>query len=178
MNSIKDLLKQSGMTNIIVSIIFGLFGVILCVFHETAMKLISCLIGLLFLAVGLARIVNYIKGRGRDEYLNGDLLLGVILSVFGIVAIVYINTIGMILRTIVAIWIIYAGVSKTYLSLKLKNLGASAWIISLVLSIIMIIFGIYILFNTGAIITLIGAIMIAYAIIDIIENIIFIRKLN
>ncbi len=178
MNSIKDLLKQSGMTNIIVSIIFGVFGVILCVFHETAMKLISCLIGLLFLAVGLARIVNYIKGRGRAEYLNGDLLLGVILSVFGIVAIVYINTIGMILRTIVAIWIIYAGVSKIYLSLRLKNLGASAWIISLVLSIIMIIFGIYILFNTGAIITLIGAIMIAYAIIDIIENIIFIGKLN
>lgn len=84
----------------------------------------------------------------------------------------------MILRTIVAIWIIYAGISKTYLSMKLKELGASAWIVSLVLSIIIIIFGLFILFNNGAIITLIGAIMIAYAIIDIIENVIFIRRLN
>lgn len=178
MDSIKALLKQSGMTNIIVSIIFGIFGVILCIFHETAMKLISILIGVLFLGAGLARIVNYIQGRGRDEHLNGDLLLGVILFIFGIVAIVYTNTIGMILRTIVAIWIIYAGISKTYLSMKLKELGASAWIVSLVLSIIIIIFGLFILFYNGAIITLIGAIMIAYAIIDIIENVIFIRRLN
>ena len=62
--------------------------------------------------------------------------------------------------------------------MKLKNVAASAWIVSLVLSIIMIIFGLFILFNNGAIITLIGAIMIAYAIIDIIENVIFIRRLN
>lgn len=178
MDSIKALLKQSGMTNIIVSIIFAIFGVILCVFHEAAVKLISILLGILFLGSGLARIITYIEGRGRDEHLNGDLLLGAILFIFGIVAIVYTNTIGMILRTIVSIWIIYAGISKTYLSMKLKNLCASAWIVSIVLSLIMIIFGLYILFNNGAIITLIGTIMIAYAIIDIIENIIFIRKLN
>ena len=42
----------------------------------------------------------------------------------------------------------------------------------------MIIFGIYIMLNSGAIITLIGSLMIAYAIIDIIESFIFIRKLK
>ena len=44
MDPIKDLLKKSGMSNILISIIFGLFGIILYVFHEGAVKLISCLI--------------------------------------------------------------------------------------------------------------------------------------
>ena len=74
MDPIKDLLKKSGMSNILISIIFGLFGIILYVFHEGAVKLISCLIGLLFLLIGVARLVNYVKGRGRGEHLNFDLL--------------------------------------------------------------------------------------------------------
>ena len=42
----------------------------------------------------------------------------------------------------------------------------------------MVIFGIYIMLNSGVIVTLIGSLMIAYAIIDIIESIIFIKKIK
>ncbi len=178
MDPIKDLLKKSGMSNILVSIIFGLFGVILCVFHEGAVEVISCLIGLLFLIIGVSRLVNYIKGRGRGEYLNFDLFCGLLATLIGIIAIVYTDAIGAILRIIVGTWIIYSGITRVYLSLKIKEFNSSIWIFSLILSILMIIFGIYILLNSGAIITLIGSLMIAYAIIDIIESIIFIRKIK
>ena len=178
MDPIKDLLKKSGMSNILVSIIFGLFGVILCVFHEGAVEVISCLIGLLFLIIGVSRLVNYIKGRGRGEYLNFDLFCGLLATLIGIIAIVYTDAIGAILRIIVGTWIIYSGITRVYLSLKIKEFNSSIWIFSLILSILMIIFGIYILLNSGAIITFIGSLMIAYAIIDIIESIIFIRKIK
>lgn len=178
MDPIKDLLKKSGMSNILISIIFGLFGVILCVFHEGAVKLISCLIGLLFLMIGVARLVNYVKGGGRGEHLNFDLFCGLIATLAGIIAIIYTDAIGAILRIIVGTWIVYSGITRAYLSLKIKGFNSSIWIFSLVLSILMIIFGIYIMLNSGAIITLIGSLMIAYAIIDIIESFIFIRKLK
>ena len=186
MDPIKDLLKKSGMSNILISIIFGLFGVILCVFHEGAVKLISCLIGLLFLMIGVARLVNYVKGRGRGEHLNFDLFCGLIATLAGIIAnemgshlkVTYTDAIGAILRIIVGTWIVYSGITRAYLSLKIKGFNSSIWIFSLVLSILMIIFGIYIMLNSGAIITLIGSLMIAYAIIDIIESFIFIRKLK
>ena len=178
MDPIKDLLKKSGISNILVSIIFGLFGVILCVFHEGAVKVISCLIGLLFLIIGVARIVNYIKGRGQGEYYNFDLLCGLLATIVGLTSIVYTDAIGAILRIIVAAWIIYSGIIKINLSFKIKNFNSSIWKISLILSIIIILFGIYILLNSGAIITLIGSLMIAYAIIDIIQSIVFIRKIK
>lgn len=176
MDPIKDLLKKSGMSNILISIIFGLFGIILYVFHEGAVKLISCLIGLLFLLIGVARLVNYVKGRG--EHLNFDLFCGLIATIAGIIAIIYTDAIGAILRIIVGTWIVYSGITRAYLSFKIKGFNSSIWIFSLVLSILMIIFGIYIMLNSGAIITLIGSLMIAYAIIDIIESFIFIRKLK
>lgn len=180
MDPIKDLLKKSGMSNILISIIFGLFGIILYVFHEGAVKLISCLIGLLFLLIGVARLVNYVKGRGRGrgEHLNFDLFCGLIATIAGIIAIIYTDAIGAILRIIVGTWIVYSGITRAYLSFKIKGFNSSIWIFSLVLSILMIIFGIYIMLNSGAIITLIGSLMIAYAIIDIIESFIFIRKLK
>ena len=178
MDQIKDLLRKSGMSNILVSIIFGLFGVILCVFHEGAVKAISCLIGLLFLIIGVARLVNYVKGRGRGEHFNFDLLCGLIASIVGIIVIIYTDAIGAILRIIVGAWIIYSGITRVYLSFNFKKFNSSIWIFCLVLAILMILFGIYIILNSGAIITLIGSLMIAYAIIDIIESLIFVRKLK
>ena len=42
----------------------------------------------------------------------------------------------------------------------------------------MLLCGLYVIFDAGAIIQTIGAIMIAYAIMDIIENIIFINNVK
>ena len=85
MDPIKDLLKKSGKSNILVSIIFGLFGVILCVFHVGAVRAISCLIGLLFLLIGVARIVTYIQGRGRGEIYNFNLVIWTIGNIYWII---------------------------------------------------------------------------------------------
>ena len=178
MDQIKDLLKKSGTSNILVSIIFGLFGVILCILNEGAVKVISCLIGLLFIMIGVSRLVNYVKGRGMGEHFNFDLFCGLVAIVLGGAAIIYTDAIGIILRLIVGTWIVYSGITRTYLSFKLKAFNSSIWIISLVLSILMIIFGIYIMLNSGVIVTLIGSLMIAYSIIDIIESIIFIKKIK
>lgn len=178
MDPIKDLLKKSGKSNILVSIIFGLFGVILCVFHEGAIRAISCLIGLLFLILGVSRLVTYIQGRGRGEYYNFTLLSGLLATLIGLIVIIYADAIGAIIRIIVALWILYSGINRVYLSLKLKEFNSSIWIYGLILAIIMIILGIYILFNSGAIISLIGGLMIAYAIIDIIESICFMNNLK
>ncbi len=178
MDPIKDLFKKSGMSNLLVSIIFGLLGVILCIFHEGAIKAISWLIGLLFLVIGISRIVTYIQGRGRGEYYNFNLLSGLLSVLIGLFVIIFANAIGAVIRIIIALWILYSGINRAYLSFKLKDYNTSIWISSLILAIIMIILGIYILFNNGAIISLIGGLIIAYAIIDIIESICFMKNLK
>ena len=83
-----------------------------------------------------------------------------------------------VFRIIIAIWIIYSGIMNMQTAIVWKDFKSRLWIFTLILSIIMIIGGIYVLVNTGAIIQTIGVIILAYGIIDIIENVIFIKKID
>ena len=64
------------------------------------------------------------------------------------------------------------------LALKLKNLNLKVWIYSLVLAIIMFICGLYITLNSGAIIVTIGWMMVISSIIDIIQDVIFMKNVK
>ena len=64
------------------------------------------------------------------------------------------------------------------LSEKLKALKLNIWIYSLILAIIMFICGLYITMNSVAVIVTIGVMMIVYSIIDIIEDIIFMKNVK
>ena len=59
-----------------------------------------------------------------------------------------------------------------------KDYKSRLWLVTLIMSIVMICAGIYILVNQGAMIQILGGIIIAYGIFDIIENIIFIKKVD
>ena len=59
-----------------------------------------------------------------------------------------------------------------------KDYKSRLWLLTLLLSIVMIIGGIYILINNGAMLQIIGGIIVAYGIIDIVESVIFIKKID
>ena len=67
---------------------------------------------------------------------------------------------------------------RLYLSLKLHTAQISIWSVSLILSIIMIIGGIYVFFQNGALVMTMGIIMLVYSIIDLIESLIFIKHVD
>ena len=59
-----------------------------------------------------------------------------------------------------------------------KDYKSRLWLLTLILSIIMIIGGVYILANNGAMLQIVGAIIVSYGVIDVIENMIFIKKIE
>ena len=103
---------------------------------------------------------------------------GLVACIIGIITIAYSSAIGSIFRIIIGIWIIYSSFIRMDLSVKFKTLDSKVWIYSLILAIIMFACGIYITVNSGAIIVTIGVMMIVYSIIDIIEDIIFIKNVK
>ena len=81
-------------------------------------------------------------------------------------------------RILIAIWIIYTGIMNFHTSIVWKEYKSKLWVTTLILSFVMILAGIYVLVNSGAIIQTIGIILVLYGIVDIIENIIFIKKVD
>ena len=64
------------------------------------------------------------------------------------------------------------------LSMKLKQQGFHVWVYSLVLALIMFVCGLYITLNPGAIIITIGIMMVISSVLDIIEDIIFMKNVK
>lgn len=83
-----------------------------------------------------------------------------------------------IFRIIIGIWIIYSGIMNLRTVWIWKDLSSRLWLFSLVIAVIMIFAGVYILIYNGAILQTIGIIIVGYGIMDIIQNIIFIKKVD
>ena len=178
MEYLQKILKKSGYASIVESIIFAILGIVLIIKPEETVKLISYILGAGFIIVGIYKIINYIQMKGKDELYNYNLIYGVMGIVIGLIAIIYSSTIGAIFRIIVGIWIIYSSVVRASASIKLRALKSNIWIYTLIISIVMFICGLYIALNEGTIVITVGILMLVYAVMDIIENIIFLRNVK
>lgn len=174
-----EFLKKTGWASILTSIIFALVGLIMILFPGTTMFLISVIMGIFFILMGIVKIVTRVSEKQNTlSYFATDIAWGVVAVILGLVVMVYSGTIESILRIIIGIWIIYSGCVRFATAFEVKSVNKNLWITILVLSIIMLIAGIYVTFCSGALITTLGVIILAYAILDIVESFIFMKNIE
>ena len=179
MDYMQKILKKSGWISILISAIFALLGIILIWKPEETIKVISYILGGIFIVIGIARVIGYIYARGKSDFYNFDIIFGILAIILGIVTIIYSNMIATFLNLIVGVWIIYSALVRLNVSIKLKNkVNNRAWIYTLILAIIMLVCGLYVIFNSTAILAAIGIAFLVYSIIDIIEQIIFMANIK
>lgn len=171
-------LKKAGWTSILTSIILAFVGLVMIYNPDTTMQFISTILGIIFIVIGIIKITNYFIARGNSTLFNNDISWGLVAVILGLVTIVYSNTIESIFRIMIGIWIIYSGFTRFSLSFKLKDVNDKIWTFVLVLSILMVIGGLYVTFYPGALIVTLGVIILIYAIMDLIESFIFMKNMK
>lgn len=172
---LEKILKKSGWTDIILSIIFVLFGVMLIANPEAIVSFIAIILGLIFILLGIFKLSEYFSTDKTNRYL---LAIGIVAIIAGIVIMNCADIISSIFRIVIAICIIYSGIMNLQTIIVWKDYQSRLWLISLILSIMIIIAGIYILVNSGAILQTIGIIIVSYGVVNIMENFIFIKKVD
>lgn len=178
MEYLEKVLKKTGVTSLVTSIIFAILGIILIANPEGTIKFIAIILGVLFGLVGLYKIVNYIENKGKYDFYNNDIAYGVIAIVLGIVTICYSTQIGAIFRIIIGLWIVYSAILRINLSIKLKTIDSNVWIYSLIIALIMAFCGIFIIYNSGAVIVTLGIVVVIYSVLDAIESIMFLNNVS
>ncbi len=178
MEYLEKVLKKTGVTSLVTSIIFAILGAILIANPEGTIKFIAIILGVMFGLVGLYKIINYFENRGKYDFYNYDIAYGVIAIVLGIVTICYSTQIGAIFRILIGLWIVYSAILRINLSIKLKAIESNVWIYSLVIALIMAICGIFIICNSGAVIVTLGVVVVIYSVLDVIESIMFLNNVN
>lgn len=176
----EQFLKKMGWTSIITSLGFAIIGLIIAYNPNATFKVISYLIGIAFILFGIIKVIEYFKIKGSYDLYNYELVYGIITILLGVVVIVWSGMIETVLRIFVGIWIIYSGIMRLELSLKVQKMDSDskAWVIILLIAVAMLLCGIYVIANPGTVIVTIGIIMVVYAVMDIIEEIIFLKKVK
>ena len=178
METIEKIFKKTGWISILTSIIFAVLGGILIWKPNETIKVISYILGSIFIIIGIAKTINYFLSKGKYELYNYNLVFGLMAVVHGIITICCSDTIGAIFRIIIGIWIVYSSLVRFNLSLKLKSMDVKMWIYSLILAMLMFVCGLYIALNSGSVVMTIGIVMVIYSIIDIVEDVIFMKNVK
>lgn len=170
--------KSVGWMAILESIIIGVLGGLLIWNPDGMMKLIFYIVGILLIVKGVYRIVNYFAVHGRYDFYNNDLLYGIIALVFGILAVVLWEQLSGAIGLVVGAWMIYGALVRMNTAIKLHSAGVKEWFYVLLLSLAMLALGIYMIVSVGAVLAVVGWIMIASAVIGIIDDVVFMRHVD
>lgn len=136
--------------------VFSIFGAIYCMFFPGATFLNSSLIVAVLLGVlGICSIFEFATNRdkknenGRRKLIAGgvlELIFGISAATLSVLAIFIPGVRAVLDITILLMfvfWLIYAGVSGIFGAVAQKKLGGRMWIFSLVMSILLIVTGLY-----------------------------------
>lgn len=166
-------------TNLIISILFLIVGILLFSNPGGVVKFITYIIGLLFIIVGIGKFFSYYRMSKKMNINNtSDLILAIIAIILGIVIIFCSSAIEFIIRLIMGSWILYSGIIKLIYSINLRESKVTSWIYVLIVSILMIICGLYIIVKSNLVFSTIGLVLIIYSIIEIVQYIVLPKNIN
>ncbi len=158
------------MSNILISVLFLLLGIVLLIYRSGLESRIKLIVGIAIIVLGVFRIITaLIKNKDEDTKSGtiGDFIVGLILVAFGIV----ILAINMAFAIVIGAFFIFAGVRRLLYSVKTfdKNPG---WIIAFIISILIIGVGVFFIikhdFALSTVIILVGITLIVLGIQGII----------
>ena len=168
-----NIFKKVGYLSVLSSLLFLLLGIFLIINPTLMAQTVFYIIGGVFLILGFSRIISYLISRAKGFYENYSLISGSIYCLIGLFIIIFGIAIISFFSVIIGVWIIVNGINRINFSFKMKDSGIKYWILSLIISIVMVIAGVYIIFIPGTLLATLGIILVIYSVMEIIENILF-----
>lgn len=163
---------------ILESVLIGVLGALLVWRPEGIMKIIFYVVGICLMVKGVYRIVNYFAVHGKYDFYNNDLLYGIIALVFGVLAVVLWEQFSNVIGIVVGAWMIYGALVRMNSAIKLHASGVKDWFYVMLLSLVMLALGIYMVISVGAVLAVVGWVMIAAAVVGIIDDAVFMKNIN
>ncbi len=171
----ENFLKRTSWTDIIISMLFVILGVLLMIKPAEMMSVIYILLGMVLFIMGFLKLVDYFTSKDKEDYL---LTFALVATVLGVIVLCCSDVITGIFRVVLGIWIIASGIRNFQTSLVWKEVKSGLWTTTVLCALFMIIVGIVILVSRTLAIRIVGITIIIYAVLDIIARTIFLKKIQ
>ena len=177
-NSISNIFNRMLLYSFMTSVITGILGLVLLFLPEVTNKVVGILVGIIFLVSGVNAIYKYFHRDGAKLY-SLNIVFGVLYSILGVVIILYPFTVMEFVTVSLGLYLMVTGAMKINYSLWLRRGNEDSWLITLVSGILLIVFGILVIFNPFISLTLTklaGAFLLIVAVLDITDTVLFKKR--
>lgn len=171
-------IKTTAWSAVIESLALIILGILFLVLQESIIRPIAYIIGGFFIIKGGFNIISYFVEKGQKDFFNNGLLKGVVSVLIGIALLLIGEDIANVFRVVIGVVIIYESLVRINVASKLATVKIDSWKYIMIIALMMLVIGIFITFNSGAVITLIGCMMVLTGILGIIGDVMFIQHLN
>ena len=171
----ETLMKKFFRSSLISSITLLIIGILLILQSEITIITISYIIGTLLIALGAIAIIKFIKNINNIAREDLDIVYGTVTIILGVIVIYNPEAIASIIPIIIGIGIVISSATKLQYAIELKDNLNGQWKTTLIFSIVSAICGVVLICNpfkgAGIIMQIIGGVIVAYSILDIISTI-------
>lgn len=163
-----NLVIKKDKSSVISSLLFLLLGILLYINPTEIIKFITYIIGVIFAVFGSIKLYNFYKLK--QDTSNIQLTIAILSIIIGIIIMFCNGIIEFVIRLVIGGFILANGLNKLIISINSKETN-NKWKVLLVISIILIIGGLYTILQANIIPKIIGLILIIYSSIDLISYI-------
>lgn len=157
--------------NLIYALLFLLLGILLLTRFDL-LAIASKLIGGVLIVIGIVKLIIYIYMKGKvGNYNLSELVMGLLIIGCGVLLLSYSSALSFAIRTIVGLWILFAGINRIILAISIRIVSKIGFRVYLITSSLMIIIGFCLL--TGLVDKIIGIFIISYSITEIVNYIFY-----
>lgn len=164
--------KKITINNLIFSLLFFVFGIILFTSTEDLISIASKIIGIILIIVGIIKTIVYIYMKGKmGKYKTTELIIGILIICCGVLLLLYSNVLSFAIRIIIGTWVFFVSINKIIFALSIRRINSNGFKVYITTSLLMLIVGMFLL--SGFFDRIVGIFIIVYSIIEIIDYIYF-----
>jgi uncharacterized membrane protein HdeD (DUF308 family) len=163
--------SYSSQSSLISSLLCFIIGGILYAYAEVVLNFTSIAIGVVLSIVGVFSLITFYMDYKKGEIKKGKLLTGILTIIVAIVFLVFQNLVETLLGLTVGGWVLFVGVLRLISALRLE-FKTKRFFINLIISLLLIILGIYTIANGGLLLEGAGILMMISSGVEIIGYII------
>ena len=157
--------KKFSLATIVIS---AVLGIVFIIFPAQVMTYLSLFLGVAMILLGVAAVINFLVDRSSAF----TLVLGILSAILGIIVCTQYKAIISIMVIVLGIFILAAGIANFFTAIKIIASSLVFGWLTLGLSIATSVLGIVAITQSGsfseALVQLIGAALIVYAVLDIV----------
>ncbi len=171
-------LKKAAWSAVLESVAILVFGILLVVWPDLTYRIVSIVLGVILIVVGLYQVINYFIVNGQNDFFDNSMIFGVISVILGIVGVCFVDETFNVFRIIVGVWLVFEALIRTNMAIKLHAAEVSSWSWVLIIALIMLVAGLFTLFNDSLVIQVVGAMMILTGVVGIVGDAVFMGKVD